>query len=335
MRYSLLLLVLCITACSPQRQVYHDAPQEHAKFEDDLFYQPDEAPLPYRVWEPKNKKYRKHPKAVIVALHGFNDYSRAFETPGSYFSKNGYTMYAYDQRGFGSAPYTGIWAGEENLIHDLANFVRNVRLRHKDVPLYVMGESMGGAVTIVALSRPDFPKVDGAILIAPAVWGEDTMHPVYRATLWVAAHTMPSYRLTGSDLKILASNNIPMLQRMSRDPLVIKSTRVDAVYGIVKLMDRAYLDVPKLDVPVLMLYGSEDQVIPQDPIKRALERFNHPVRYVYYKGSYHMMLSDIQGQTLMKDIASWIENPKAPLPSGNDVATISAAAGEDIPQEKK
>jgi alpha-beta hydrolase superfamily lysophospholipase len=332
----LIAVILLVTACSPQRQIYHSqAPEERAKFVADIFYQPDDAPLPYRVWEPKGKRAKKNPKAVIIALHGFNDYSRAFETAGPYFSEHGFVMYAYDQRGFGAAPYTGIWAGEDNLIHDLANFVRKARERHPDAPLYILGESMGGAVAIIATSTPDFPKVDGVVLVAPAVWGEDTMNPIYRMTLWMAAHTMPSYKLTGSDLKILASNNIPMLQRMSRDPMIIKSTRVDAIYGIVKLMDRAFLDVPKVNVPVLMVYGSDDQVIPQGPIERALERFNQPVQYVYYPGSYHMMLRDIQGEVVMADIASWIEHPGAPMPSGNTSAIVRAPAEDMVAKNAK
>ena len=46
------------------------------------------------------------------------------------------------------------------------------------VPLYLLGESMGGAVAVVAMTgesgtRP--PDVDGVILAAPAVWGRSTM----------------------------------------------------------------------------------------------------------------------------------------------------------------
>ncbi len=331
MRHLFVIALLLVSACSPQRQTYHDKPSpDRAKFVADLFYQPDDAPLPYRQWEPAKGPYKKHPKAVIVALHGFNDYSRAFIGTGTYMAEHGIVMYAYDQRGFGSSPYTGIWAGEDNLVHDLSNFVRRVKDRHPGVPIYVLGESMGGAVAIIAASSPDFPRVNGIILEAPAIWGEETMNPLYRSTLWLAAHTLPTYQLTGSDLKIMASNNIPMLRRMARDPLVIKSTRVDTIYGIVKLMDNAYRNVPNVKQPVLLVYGSDDQVIPFDPIRRALARFTAPVRFAYYPGSYHMMLRDIQGEVIQADIASWIEHPKAPMPSGIEVKDSNIAS---VPQK--
>jgi acylglycerol lipase len=331
MRHLLFAVILiAVAACTPVRQLYDAAADKSPRFDTGVFYQSDEAALPYRVWKPKSKLYQKNPKAVIVALHGFNDYSSAFESAGPYFSKQGFVMYAYDQRGFGSAPQAGIWPGQDNLVHDLANFVRLVKVTHPDSPVYILGESMGGAVAIVALSSPEFPKIDGGILVAPAIWGEDTMNIMYRATLWMAAHMMPSYRMTGSDLKILASNNIPMLQRMARDPLVIKSTRVDAIYGIVKLMDSAYHHVPNVNVPLLLLYGSEDQVIPHEPIKRALGRFKHPVRYVYYPGSYHMLLRDIQGEAIQADIASWIQHPDAPMPSGHSDVEVEYVPTQTI-----
>jgi acylglycerol lipase len=311
MRFVVLCSLALLVACAPIRQTYRPVPAEESRFEKDLFVLADETALPYRVWKPSGK-----PKAVIIALHGFNDYSRAFESTGSYLSKRGIAVYAYDQRGFGAAPHTGIWAGEENLVNDLAYFVKAVSKIYPSAPVYILGESMGGAVAITALADPSFPKVRGVILAAPAVWGEDTMSPVYRATLWLAAHTIPSYEMTGSDLKILASNNIPMLRRMSHDPLVIKKTRVDAIYGIVNLMDSAYRDVPQVKVPVLLLYGAQDQVIPKEPIDHARERFATPVRYAYYPESYHMLLRDLQGDTLLADIASWVANPKAKLPSG-------------------
>jgi acylglycerol lipase len=306
-----LILLLCLTACAPKRQVYHDAPEENAKFVADTFYAADDAPLPYRSWLPRGK-----PRAVIVAVHGFNDYSRAFIGTGTYFAKHGVAVYSYDQRGFGQSPFTGVWAGQQNLVHDLRECVMRLMDRYPNTPIYVLGESMGGAVAISALADPTFPKINGLILSAPAVWGNETLHPFYRATLWTAAHIFPYHEVTGSDLKILASNNYPMLRRMGWDPLVLKRTRLDSIYGLVLLMDNAYRHVPDIKTPTLLLYGDSDQVIPKQPIEGALERFTIPMHYAYYPGGYHMLLRDIQGEMVMGDILSWMERPAQPLPSG-------------------
>jgi len=311
MRISSLFLVLMLAACAPRVQDFAPSADTPAHVSSDVFYTEDGTELPYRSWLPKGK-----PKAVIVALHGFNDYSRAFEGTGDFFKSHGVAVFAYDQRGFGASPYTGVWGGEENFTSDLKRYVEVLAKRYPHTPVYVLGESMGGAVAISALADPAFPKVKGLILVAPAVWGEGTMNPIYRGTLWMAAYTFPYVTFTGSGLKIQATNNIPLLRRMSLDPLVLKHTRIDAIYGMVSLMDSAYDHVSFIHTPTLMLYGGRDQVIPKQPVESARDHFSIPITYAYYPNSYHMMLRDLQGEGVMLDILSWIRHPATPLPSG-------------------
>lgn len=318
--YSLLMIAL-LSACTPEVQPFNAAMQKEALLKDEVFHATDEAQLPYRAWE-----VGKKPKAVIVALHGMNDYSRAFEGSGAYFKEHGIALYAYDQRGFGRSPNVGIWPGEENMVGDLRQYIEVLKKCYPKAPIFILGESMGGAVAITALSDPTFPKVNGVILSAPAVWGAETMNPIYRSTLWMAAHTLPFRQVTGSDLKIIASNNYPMLRALSYDPLIIKSTRVDAVYGMVHLMDSAYDKIPEVRTPVMMLYGGMDQVIPPHAIKNALSRFSIPVEYVYYPDGYHMLLRDLQGERVMADILSWMKNPRKPLPSGYGIVREPGSA---------
>lgn len=316
MRLLCVAILLLLAACSPQEQDYVAAPTEIYHMDEVALSTRDQFVLPYRQWLPKHKAARKHPHALIVALHGFNDYSNAFEGAGQYFSQHDVAVFAYDQRGFGQTLNRGIWAGEANLVNDLRQFVEVLQERFPHTPVYLMGESMGGAVVISAVADPSFPKVEGIILSAPALWGSDGMNYFFRGTLWLAAHTMPEKQFTGSDLKILATNNIPMLRRMSKDPLIIKKTRVDAVYGVVQLMGSAYDKIPFVNTPALVLYGAKDQVIPRSPLETALSRFGQEVDYAYYPAGYHMLLRDLQAEVVMEDVMSWIEDADEGLPSG-------------------
>ena len=58
------------------------------------------------------------------------------------------------------------------------------------VPVFVLGESMGGAVAMTAFASDTPPRADGLILVAPAVWGRQTMPFSYRLALWTTAHTL-------------------------------------------------------------------------------------------------------------------------------------------------
>lgn len=316
MRALLAASLLFLAACTPEQQPYVSEPSQLYHMDKGALSTRDAFVLPYRQWLPEDKAARKNPDALIIAVHGFNDYSHAFEGVGQYFSGHDMAVFAYDQRGFGQTANRGIWAGEENLVGDLRQFVEVLQARYPHSPVYLLGESMGGAVVISAVADPSFPKVDGIILSAPAVWGSEAMNYFFRGTLWLAAHTMPYKQFSGSDLKILATNNIPMLRRMAKDPLIIKKTRVDAVYGVVQLMGSAYDKIPFVTTPTLVLYGAKDQVIPRSPIETALSRFGTQVDYAYYPAGYHMLLRDLQAESVMQDVETWINDPDEELPSG-------------------
>ena len=100
------------------------------------------------------------------------------------------------------------------------------------------------------------------------MWGRATMELLPRLALWAGVRLMPGLTLTGRGLKIKPSDNIEMLRALSRDPLVIKATRVDTIYGLVDLMDAALASAPLLDAPMLVMYGAKDEIVPQAPIRR-------------------------------------------------------------------
>ena len=137
---------------------------------------------PLRSWYPDGEA-----SAVILALHGFNDYSKAFTEPAADWAEAGIITYAYDQRGFGAGPNPGLWAGSEVLTDDLTDAARAIKARHPELPLYLLGESMGGAVIMTALASDNPPPADGVVLAAPAVWARSTMP-------WVSAQRPLAYR---------------------------------------------------------------------------------------------------------------------------------------------
>jgi len=249
------------------------------------------------------------PKAVVVALHGMNDYSNAFAMPAPWWAARGISTYAYDQRGFGRSPQRGIWPGSNLMRRDLADFVDVVRMRHPNVPLFVLGESMGGAVAMTAFASDMPPKADGLILIAPAVWGRDTMPLSYRLVLWTTAHTFRGASFSGSGLRIMASDNIEMLRANGRDPLFIKSSRIDAIFGLMALMDEAYSAAPRLDgKPLLYLYGGNDQVVPKRPTQVVVDGLGKQAKVTTYATGYHMLLRDLNAEPRWADVAAWIED---------------------------
>ncbi len=280
----------------------------------EVFVARDGMRLPMRRWDAANSSDRNaKPRALILALHGMSDYSNAFDMPAKQWAKLGITTLAFDQRGFGAGPNPGLWAGGEVMRADLADFVAAARMRYPGVPLFALGESMGGAVLLSALATPEMPKVDGVILVAPAVWSRADMPLTYRAALFLAAHLLPGLILSNSAashvVTIVPSDNIEMLRALSRDPLFQKKTRADAVFGLVNLMDEAHeapKKLPSVLPPILLMTGKKDQIIPQDATAEVIAALGTRADVRRYDNGYHMLLRDLEGPKVNQDLADWV-----------------------------
>lgn len=288
-----------------------------------VFVTRDGLRLPLRHWDAKD------PRAIIVALHGMSDYSNAFDMPADFWAKHGITTFAYDQRGFGGSPNAGLWPGSGPLRSDLSDFVDVVHREFPTLPVFALGESMGGAVVLSALASENSPNVSGAILVAPAVWSRGDMPLSYRVALWTAAHVVPGMKLSGKGLNILPSDNIPMLRKLARDPLFQHSTRTDAVYGLANLMDQGRRAAGELRSapPILWLYGRNDQIIPPASSEAALRVLTSHADVLCYPHGYHMLLRDLEGPTVWKDVLDWVQ--KAPAVSA-DAETLKVATQLDV-----
>ncbi len=114
------------------------------------------------------------PKAIVLALHGMNDYSNAFRTLGEYLELKNIKLIAYDQRGFGETKGRGYWHGIHSLTADLITVCQLIKNDHPQIPLFLLGDSMGGAVVLAALeSLEEKVEYEGIVLIAPAVWAKE------------------------------------------------------------------------------------------------------------------------------------------------------------------
>lgn len=315
--------VLAVAACAPGRQ--RMGPQVgEAELRPGEIITIDGYRLPVRRTMPEGP-----PQAVILAVHGFNDYVHAFYHPARYWAARGIATYAYDQRGFGATERRGVWAGGPTMRHDLRTAIELVRAAHPGLPFYVLGESMGGAVVISTLADPYLaPQVDGIILVSPATWSRAILSTPEEAALWFTRTFLPWMEFGGQGLGIVATDNDEVLRQMGQDPLVLKWARADAIEGVVDLMTEAFERAPNLPAPALFLYGDNEQVLSLDSIDALAEELPDG-RYTIanYADGYHMLLRDREAEIVWADIAAWIADPAAPLPSGAD----HRERGQDLP----
>ena len=309
--------MLSLSACAPVVQHSGSPPLGFSgpRLDANTFVAADGTALPMNVWAAEGE-----PWAVLVALHGMGDYARAFDYgAGAWWASQGVTTYAYDQRGFGRSPNRGLWGGQPLMAEDLRTAVALARARHPKATIAVLGHSMGGAVAITAFASDHPPAADRLIVAAPAVWGWREQPLTNKAALWISAHVAPSWSLSPPDWltrKIHASDNIPVLIAMGRDPNMIFRTRVDAIYGLMQLMQQADDQLGRVKAPVLYLYGARDEIIPKDATLHAARGLKPTDRSAYYPHGYHLLTRDLEGPKVWADVVAYLRDKDAPLPSG-------------------
>lgn len=293
------LLAACTT--SPTRPPPDSAPLHFAAG--------DGALLPARCWEPTGPA-----RAVIIGVHGINDYRRAFQRMGSALSEAGFAVCAYDQRGFGATAERGDWPGAEKLVRDLEAVFRQVTERYPHRPVFLAGESMGAAVALLAaVDKSPSPPPTGLILSSPATFEFERMNGLYVGALWLGSRLLPNLAMDWSS-GLPMTGDPQLAERLKTDPLMIHATRLEVAWGVLTLMDLATSKAPSVRVPTLILHGGKDPLIPPAAVHELALRMVTSVTVQSFPDRYHLLLRGEGADAAIGRIREWLEQRTGPVP---------------------
>lgn len=277
---------------------------------EDAFIASDGARLPYTVWGP-----RENARAIVVAAHSFGEFRDAYALIGEHLAGNDVAVWAYDQRGFGDAPHPGLWAGTETMIQDFQDFATAVQnTAGADRPMLMLGESMGAAVVLSALSDSATPKPKAVILSGPGVREDRPRRYWFNVGLWLVTRIAPGYAV---DVPRPYDDRLADYHatRWSTDPKIIKNVRLDTYYGLIRLSDLASDSANDTGVPTLILYGTEDDQIHPKSICALMERLGSSGTLKAFQGKPHLMFQDKEQDRVLELIEQWVEAPSAGMTS--------------------
>jgi alpha-beta hydrolase superfamily lysophospholipase len=314
-RWAALLFCLLAACVGPRVPTVPQAPAD-VRLEDARVITSDGASLPLRRWQPAHGPTR----GVVLALHGLNEHAGWLGATGDQLAASGFAVYSYDQRGFGGTAERGKWVGGDLLADDAWQAAKLLRARYPDVPLYAVGESMGSAVLLHALARHDGRWLDGAVLLAPAVWSRSEMPWYQRGALWSLAHSWRGLRLSSSLVRRQPTDNPDVRRQMHDDPVMIHKTRVDVLSGVADLMDTVTAQRVPTSIPLLILAGARDEIVPPAATCHWVASLDvdAPWQFAVYPNGWHLLTRDRDAALVQADLVAWLEHPTAPLPSGLD-----------------
>ena len=254
-----------------------------------------------RTWRPPVPR-----RAVLVNIHGLGDHSGLYPTLAQFFTVRGVAVYAYDIRGNGRSPgqraYVERW---DEYLDDLARFLELVRKEEPGTPVFLLGNSLGGLIVLdYALRQCD--GIQGVIAASPPLGRLGVPAPLM-ALGRLLSRVWPRFSIrTGMDLSGLA-----------RDPAVTATVLADPLFhrvGTARLstevtaaIARVRAGAPRFSLPLLLLHGSADRMVPPDGSRDFIARVRfHDRELREYAGAYHVLFADLDHERVLADVERWI-----------------------------
>ena len=182
---------------------------------------------------------------------------------------------------------------------DLAN-------EHPGVPVFVLGHSMGGCVALAYTIRHQ-DKLDGLVLSAPLAVLEaaSAVERIAGRVLSVVAPKLGVYDIDST--------------AVSRDPQVVRDYDADPLNHHGKLPARTvaelsntvgdfYEDVVRLTLPMLLMHGTADRLVPPQASEMVNERASSEDKTIIrYEGLFHEILNEPERERVAGDVADWLD----------------------------
>lgn len=270
-----------------------------------------------RYWEPEGP-----PRALVFVAHGAGEHCGPYDELAQSLKDQALLVFAHDHVGHGQSE------GERMHVKDFQMFVRDalqhvdmMKAQHPDLPVFILGHSMGGAISILmACERPS--EFSGVALIAPMV----QMHPesvtpfkVFMAK--VLNHMLPSLSLGAIESKWI-SRDQKQVEAYDRDQLNFHGG-VRVSFGMQLMGAAAHIErqIPDIAWPFLLLHGDADKLCDITGSQVMFERAQSTDKKLkVYEGGYHALHHDLPevAASLLKEVTSWIvERIPATPPQGS------------------
>lgn len=247
-------------------------------------------------------------KGNVIIVHGFKDYSERYLDFANQLSKNGYQVFAYDQRGHGRSEGDKVYFPNFDVVtNDLDLAIKTFKKFDNSKPWIVLGHSIGGSIT-ARYTVTHLDGIAGFILSAPALKKMPDLPGfivgALKATNAIAPHMgivdLPNEKF---------SRDPKIVEKMKTDPL-IADIKIPARSGVGALenMDFVQENKAKTKIPFLVLHGTGDQI---NNIEGSREFFEGtpdiPGKQMkIYPILAHDLLHEPEHQEVEKDILHWI-----------------------------
>jgi acylglycerol lipase len=274
------------------------------KHEEGFFKGARDHQIYFQNWLPEGEV-----KAVLLVVHGLAEHSGRYMNLVHHFLPLGYAVYAIDHLGHGRSEGTRVYVERFTDYTDMVTAFRDmIRDWQKDKPVFLVGHSLGGLIGALYLIEHQ-GELAGAVLSGPLVKIPDNILAVTIFSGNVLSVLAPRLGLIAPPEAAGISRNPAVVRAYETDPLVYRG-KTTARLGseILKAMRRIGTEAPRITVPLLILQGSADRLVPPSGAQILHDHVASPdKRIILYEGLYHEVYNEPEHNLVLLDVETWIE----------------------------
>ncbi len=247
------------------------------------------------------------PKAAILLVHGIGEHTGRYEHVGKFLAANGYDVLAADNRGFGQS------SGERAYVDSFDQYLDDIEALLEErsalgVPIGLLGHSLGGLIVATYLVA-DRPAVDLGVLSAPALAAVVPAWQRYAAPI-IGKLRGKQFIPAEIDGDIL-TRDVAVQEAYMNDPLVVKGATARLGAEIFKTMKATTAQLHLLKLPLYVLHGEADMLVP--PAASApLDRLVNVTRRMW-PGLRHECFNEPEQVEVMTEMVAWLDAQVAAL----------------------
>jgi alpha-beta hydrolase superfamily lysophospholipase len=275
------------------------------------------APLLFRRgWLPAD------PWALLLVVHGYAEHSGRYQELGEFYAERGLAVHAYDHRGHGRSEGPRCHVDRfDQLLDDLDRVLERTRAEHPDLPVVLLGHSMGGLV-VTAFLADRRPAVAAAVTSGAALALGPGVSRTRAAAARVLRRLAPRIAL-GSGLDPSGLSRDPEVVRAYlEDPLVYRTMTPSLAAELMATIPRVAARAVEVQVPLLLAHGSDDPLCPIEGSRAFHGGLRVPgSAFRAYPGLRHEIFNEPEREQVFADLLAWI---RATLPAAEAPATAVA-----------
>lgn len=246
------------------------------------------------------------PIAALAVSHGLGEHGGRYAALAAALAGEGIAVHALDHRGHGlSGGRRGHAARFADFVRDLEAFRAHLASADPDVPLFLLGHSLGGLIAIRHLqAHPDAWR--GAVLSAPLLGVAVKVPRWKRALSGVLSRWIPALPFH-SEVDPSALSSAPgYLETYRTDPLLHTVVTPRLYTEFTGAMGEAFGEIGSIRTPLLVVAPTDDRVVLPAAVARWAAACPGEVQVRRYEGFRHEALNEADSARVVADVARWI-----------------------------